>query len=107
MNISTEAVDHHRKAAEHFDDAARHHTEAATLTARVDTIRRRVKRISRTVTTCMPATTPPKRRDRMPGTSGRSKSEDTAAVRQEAANGGVPVMISGALEAPAAIRAFG
>jgi hypothetical protein len=30
MNISAEAVEHHRKAAEHFEYAAKHHTEAAT-----------------------------------------------------------------------------
>jgi hypothetical protein len=27
MNMSIEAVDHHRKAAEHFEYAAKHHTE--------------------------------------------------------------------------------
>jgi hypothetical protein len=30
MNMSTEAVEHHRKAAEHFAFAAKHHTEAGT-----------------------------------------------------------------------------
>jgi len=29
--MSTEAVDHHRKAAEHFAYAAQHHAEAGTL----------------------------------------------------------------------------
>ena len=28
--MSTEAVDHHRKAAEHFEHAAQHHSAAAT-----------------------------------------------------------------------------
>jgi hypothetical protein len=29
--MSTDAVEHHRKAAEHFESAAKHHNEAATL----------------------------------------------------------------------------
>jgi len=30
MNMSTDVIEHHRKAAEHFEYAAKHHTEAAT-----------------------------------------------------------------------------
>jgi hypothetical protein len=33
LTMSTDAVEHHRKAAAHFTAAALHHTEAATITA--------------------------------------------------------------------------